>query len=345
MTLLFAFLTFLFLNVIPKSTIVDLEIFSQSASFSLPAAEHEEAVPLLHSGVWARAVRIESFQPLQMTLITLGGANGSMPSNPISITPLSVNSRVTFVAPAENLSMQEIACANGSEVDLRRSLDHLQIDIHQSSPAPRLVLSLIETLGLCLQDCRVADGAGHDLTPLFADTVRVELHELSRSLQVAGQNGKLLLSATSDSMEETQFLVEQLVENLTFSKSILRGVDILPQSTIDSVSVSRNLPLANLSFKSRDAGDLELTAKPNRFAIYNLSAPRHGFKLRAQGRLRKLTIGRGAAQQELVPGFLAFITHNPMTSVFITWLGWVATVVVPLIIQFRTRSKKKRVDI
>jgi hypothetical protein len=333
MTLLFAFLTFLFLNVIPKSTIVDLEIFSQSASFSLPAAEHEEAVPLLHSGVWARAVRIESFQPLQMTLITLGGANGSMPSNPISITPLSVNSRVTFVAPAENLSMQEIACANGSE-----------IDIHQSSPAPRLVLSLIETLGLCLQDCRVADGAGHDLTPLFADTVSVELHELSRSLQVAGQNGKLLLSATSDSMEETQFLVEQLVENLTFSKSILKGVDILPQSTIDSVSVSRNLPLANLSFKSRDAGDLELTAKPNRFAIYNLSAPRHGFKLRAQGRLRRLTIGRGAAQQELVPGFLAFITHNPMTSVFITWLGWVATVAVPLIIQFRTRSKKRRVD-
>ncbi len=340
-TLLFAFLTFVLLNVIPKSTIIDLEIFAQSANFSLPAHESEETVPLLQSGLWAQEVSIENFQPLQMTLNALGGSNASAISNPISIRTASRNGKVTFMAAVENLSVQELTCAVGGKVNLRRRPGNLQIDIQQSSPAPQLILSVAGDLDLWIQDCTVTDGAGHDLTPLFADTVRVELHELSRSLQVAGQNGKLLLNANSNSKEETQFLVEQLVENLAFSKNIYRGADILPQSTIDSISISRNVPLDNLSFKSRNAGDLELAAEPNRFAIYNLSEIGNGFKLRAQGRLQSLTIGRDAAQQELVPGFLSFITQNPTTSVLITWLGWVATVVVPLLIHFRNKNKNE----
>ncbi|MGH7453466.1 MAG: hypothetical protein ACRENG_19105, partial [bacterium] len=119
---------------------------------------------------------------------------------------------------------------------------------------------------------------------------------------------------------------------------------VLSQSTIDSIWVSRNFPLDSVSFKSRDPGDLELAAEPNRFVLYDLSETAGGFKARAQGRLRSLTVGRGELKSELVPKYLSLVTQNPTVSLLITWVGWVVTVLIPLILKFKTKPKNEDDD-
>ena len=111
------------------------------------------------------------------------------------------------------------------------------------------------------------------------------------------------------------------------------------QPTGDSISVRRGFLQENLSFKS--SGDLVVRAKPNRFAVYDLSqvAP-HGFRIKAQGRFKSLAIRRGDLHSELVPKYLSMITENPVTSVFITWMGWVATVAVPFVLRLKSREIK-----
>ncbi|MCI0694708.1 CHAT domain-containing protein [candidate division KSB1 bacterium] len=346
-TLLFAAVTFLILAVLPKSTLLDVTVFAKDAGFALPAAESEEKVALLHSGLLTGAISIAKFKPLKLTLLSLHSKSGSQVfKNPVTITPDPFNSKMAFLSPVADISLQEVVAAAGGQVNLQHHGDGFNLTIQHSPETLYLTLSL-EEARLLLQACTVTDGAGRDLTPFFNDTVRVKLHEIARAPRVKGQNGELEISVKKSTMrtkERAQFLLEQPVENLDFSKNVFQGTIVLLQSTIDSIWVSRNFPLDSVSFKARDPGDLELAAEPNRFVIYDLAETANGFKVRAQGRLHSMTVGRGDLWHELVPKYLALITQNRTLSVFITWMGWLMTVLIPFILKLKSKNKSEGAD-
>jgi len=342
-TLLVAAVTFVILAVLPKSAVMEINVFAQGLSFSLPAASGEENVSLLYSGLWTESLSLEKFMPIKLNVASLATANTKPPfASPITFTPEPLNGRITFLSEAEHISLQELICADSSQVSLQHRDGNLHLTIQQSPETPYARLSFEEEVGVLVQACGVVDASGRDLGQLFNDTVRVQLHDIYRSLRVQGQNGALKINARRETNADTvQFLVQQPVVDLDFTKQLFQGTRTIPQPTIDSIVVSRNFPLTNFISASPTAGELELTPKPNRFLINDLLAIAHGFEVRAQGRFTSMTIGRGNLKEDLVPGYLSFITENQTASLLMTWLGWVVTVVVPLVFQFRSKNKKR----
>jgi hypothetical protein len=341
LTVFFAAITFLILAVLPKSTVLEANVFAKKLSFSLPAENGEEKVALLHSGLLTNAVSIEKCQPIELTLLALASRSVA---NPVTITPNPAGGKISFVSSSNNISLQEVMAAAGSYVRLQHHGESFMLAIQQSPATLYLTLSFDEEVGILLEACSVADGAGRDLTPLFGDTVRAKIHDVARSPRVKGRRGEIEISMKRKTGEAAQFLLEQPVENVDFFKNVFQGNKVIPQSAIDSIFVSRNFPLDSAGFKSRDAGDLELAAEPNRFTIYDLSETASGFKTRAQGRFRSLKVGRGELRSELVPKYLSLITQNPTVSLLVTWLGWVVTVLIPLILKFKTKPKSEGDD-
>lgn len=348
LTLFFTGITFLILAVLPKSTVIEIDVFAKKLGFATPTENSEEKVALLHAGLLTSGLSLEKCQPIKLTLLALTAAGGNRPfDNPVTIAPDPFNGRITFLSAAANISLQEVVAAAGSHVSLQHHHESFNLAVQQSPETLYLKLSFGEDVKILLQACTVVDGAGRDLTLLFGDTVAAKIHEVGRSPRVRGHNGELEISIKREANktgERAQFLLEQPMESLDFFKNVFQGNKVLLQSTIDSIFVSRNFPLDSVIFKSRDPGDLELTAEPNRFVIYDLSETVHGFEVRAQGRLRSLTIGRGELKMELVPKYLSLITQNRTVSLLITWMAWVITVLIPLILKFKTKSKSEDDD-
>jgi len=322
-TLLVAAITFVILAVFSKSTVMEIDVFAQGLSFSLPAESGEENVSLLYSGLWTKSLSLEKFQPVKWNMASLATANVKpLFESPITFTPDSLNGRITFLSTAPDISLQEMTCASSSRMSLQHHDTNLSLTIQQSPETPYVKLSFEEEVNVFVQACTVIDAAGRDLSQLFTDTVRVRLQDIYRSLRVQGKNGELKINANRVANADTvQFLVQQPVFDLDFTKQLFQGTRTIPKPTIDSIFVSRNFPLTNFIGKSQSGGELELTPEPNRFLIYDLLAIAHGFEVRAQGRFTSMTIGRGNLKEDLVPGYLSFITENQTASLMLTWLG------------------------
>ncbi len=345
-TLLFGAMIFAVLSAVPKSTMIELEVFAGRVSFSLPPEiGNGEEIPLLYSALWASTISLKNFQPIELRLDSLETmAAGAAFKNPLTISPEPEQGRATFRSATSALSLQDAVCDSGSKISFEREGENLYLEVKESSQAPYQTLSFGAHVEVSTQACKVVDGAQRDLTPLFSRPVKIKLHELSRALRVAGENGELQMSlkeSPAAGQEGARFIPRQLVQALDFSKDVYHHSEVISASTIDSISVKGNFPLPSAAFASRAFGDLEVAPEPNRFMVYDLSESGKGLKVRAQGRLRSLQIGHGALRSELVPKYLAVITENPKTSVMITSIGWIMTVLVPLILQFKSRNKEK----
>lgn len=344
LTLGFGLLTFVILGVLPKSTLIEMEVFDKQVNFALPPESRSgQQFSLLHSGFWTPKVSVEKFQALEIMAVSLSSPKQNLAFvNPLTVYPEPRNGRATFASPPADISLQEVICDSGSHVSIARDEGSIAFQIRESSQPPQLMLSLGENVDLMIQACRVVDGAQHDLTSLFEDTIAVRLHDMSRALVVQGQEGELRMvadSVASPEDEPAQFILAGLVQNLDFFKDVYELGGVMKRSTIDSVAIKQNQLLDAASFKSHEAGDLEITATPNRFAIYDLMESGNGLKVRAQGRLKSLQVGRGALQSELVPRYLSFIAHYPAVSVAMTWGGWFLTVVLPILLQAKLGQK------
>jgi hypothetical protein len=342
-TLLFGAI-FLAISVIPKNTVIEIEAFARRLSFALPPEiANGQEVPLLYSAVWANSISIKNFQPLELWFDSVDiQETGTDVENPLTISPESGDGRVTFLSTASDISLQEAVCDSGSKICFEREGEIIYLEVKRSSQAPYLTVSFGKYIDLSVQACQVVDGAEHDLTLMFGRPVQMKLQDYSRALTVSGANGELQTSikkAPAALAERAVFIPRQLIQALAFSKEVYHHGQIISASTLDSVSVKRNFPFVSAAFSSREAGDLEIMAAPNRFVIYDLSESGSGLQVRAQGKLRSLRIGRGALRRELVPKYLTVITENPVTALAVTVTGWIMTVIVPLILQFRYRNK------
>jgi len=347
-TLVFGLLTFMMLGVLPKSTLIEMEVFARQMNFDLPLESRSgQQFSLLHSGLWAQRISMENFDTLEVMAVSLSSPKQNLAFvNPLTVYPEPRNGRVTLSSPPADISIQEVICDSGSHVSIARDEGGIAFQIRESSQPPQLTLSLGETVDLMIQACRVVDGAQHDLTSLFEDMIAIRLHEMSRSLIVQGQEGELRMvadSVVSPEDEPAQFILAGLVQNLSFFKEVYELGGIMRSSTIDSVAIKQNQLLAAASFKSREAGDLEIIAAPNRFAIYDLMESGNALKVRAQGRLKSLQVGRGALHSELVPKYLSFIAHHPAVSVAMTWMGWFLTVVLPVLLKAKFGHKSEAI--
>ncbi len=346
-TLLFGVITFFILAEIPKSTIIETEVFARRVSFAFtPEVVSGQEISLLRSGFWAQKAILENFQAFELRVDSLRAPQTSFAwANPVTISPQLRNGRVSFYSPLSDLSLQDVVCDSGSNVSIGREEASLSFQIRQSSQPPQLSLSLGENVRMTTQGCRVMDGAGRDLTPFFENEVIARLPALSRALNVQGRDGAL--GATVDSVESEEgerieFLLSQRVQNLHFMRDeyVLGGK--VAHSTIDSITIKKNQLLAVANFKSQELGDLEITAEPNRFVLDELSEDGKFLKARALGRLKSLQIGRGV-KDELVPKYLSLIAHHPAVSVTMTWVGWFLTVVLPVLLKAKF-GRKNDVD-
>ncbi|MFQ5823327.1 MAG: CHAT domain-containing protein [bacterium] len=337
-TLLFGVITFFILSVLPKSTVIEMDVFAKRISFSLPPEiTRGEEVPLLYSGLWTKSISIEKFHPIELTIDSLfAPIESSGFQNPLIITPDPLNGRVTFNSKSADISLQEIICDSASIVSFHLDDEDLFIEIQESSNDPYLSMSFGDYTNIAVQACTVRDGANNDFTQLFRNPVTVRLHDFSRSLNLQGEKGNLITiiaKAKAETEEPTQFILEERVSNLDFSKNIFQNFKTIRQSTVDSIFVKRNFPLDNPVFLSSGAGELEVIADPNKFIIFDLSQTDNLLKLTAQGRLKSLKIGRGALMSEMVPGYLSLITRHPITLVLITWIGWLLIVLRPFVLR------------
>ncbi|MCI0698366.1 CHAT domain-containing protein [candidate division KSB1 bacterium] len=336
-TLVFAALSVFMLSIVRKETPFELEVFATHISFSLTGDNDEESIPLLSSGLWTNKLSVTGFQKFSFQ-----PANFPAFQNPLVIAPLSEESKIIFFASSPELSIQDFYGTPGSHVNLQRNASELSVSVRGGSEALYLKLSLPEEVVLVLQNCSVADAAGYDITHAFNDSTRVRLPIFARALSIRGANSALQVrigKASVTAQEQAEFVHKQVVENLDFAKITYRGGQMERQSTVDSLFVTRSFPLENRAFSSRGAGDLEITSVPNRFALYDLKETPQGFKMRAQARLQSLLIGRGITKEELVPGYLVFITQNPTTSLLITVLVWIISVGLPTIISLKRQNQ------
>lgn len=343
LTLLFGALTFVILSA-RKSTLMALEVFAGRISFELPpAVPRGEEVPLLQSALWANAAVVQNSQPVQLRLDSLDllGAGAGF-KNPLRIIPEPGEGKITFRAIDTELSLQEAVCDSGSQIGFERRGDRLNIEVKKSCAPPYQKFSFDARLEISVQDCRVVDAAGRDLTSRFGWPVRVKLHDMSRALTIAGVNGALqssLIKSLPAGAEQMQFVVQRHVRNLAFAQTVYQNGEFTEVSTVDSLAVKSGFPVTDAAFSSRRDGKPDIVPEPNHFLIDELLETAAGLQVRAQGRLRSLKIVRGLERRELVPKYLNAITENPTTSVLITWMGWIITVVVPLVLHFKTRNK------
>ncbi len=344
-TLLFGVLTFLILSVLPKSTAIEIEVFAKRVSFDLPPTIPQgEEVSLLHSGIWSKRVDVERFRPFELTFDNLlTPAGNRLFQNSLTFTPKPLNSRVTFISHSSDISLQDVICDSASRISIEQEEGNVVLEVNESSSAPYQKLSFGEHLTISIQECTVTDSSNSDFTALFSDAVTLRLNDFSRSLNLYGDYGNLYASiqvTESESAEPTQFILEELVNNLEFAKTIDIEKNI-HQSTIDSIFIKRSFPFDHIARRSEVPGDLEVKAEPNRFIIYELLRNTHSLKVTAQGRPKSFRIGRGELMPEMVPSYLSLITQHPLTSLLITWLGWLLAILSPLIPKTIKKIKEK----
>jgi len=111
LTLGFGLLTFVILGVLPKSTLIEMEVFAKQINFALsPEMRRGEEVSLLYSGLWAKKVSLEKFQALELTAVSLSSSRQSRAFvNPLTIYPEPRQGRLIFYSSSSDISLQEVA--------------------------------------------------------------------------------------------------------------------------------------------------------------------------------------------------------------------------------------------
>ncbi len=335
-TLIFGMICFFILSVLPKNSAVEMEVYAQQMNFSLPPEVRSgDEVSLLYSGVWAQSVGIEKFEPFKLRIqATLLSEN----ANTLTIFPHPQEGRINLLSPLSGIFIQDVICDSGSAINIKRDGEVFVLRIRNSNRSPYQILSLDKEVLLSIHGCKVIDELQHDLTQLFKDPVKVRLHDMSRSLHIQGKDGELLADfqkLDANNPDTTNFMLEQLVENLDFTTDVYQMSGRIIRSTINSISVKKSFLTDKLNFKSLERGDIDLTFDPNRFIIYDLHEYQNTLKVRAQGRLKSLQVGQGVVKDELIPRYLSFIAQHPQTSIAITVIGWLLTVLVPLILKIK----------
>lgn len=336
-------ITYVILIIVPKSTAIEIDVSAKRVNFSLPPEiVGGEQVALLYSGMWVNSISIERFQPIKLMIDSLQTSEGSrMVKNTLIVSPEPLNGRITFYSLATGISLQEVVCDSGSHVALQRDGDNFSIEIRASHQPPYLILSLDEMVGISTQACSVIDIDGREFTQLFNQHVNIKFHEIARSLSIGGKIGELYIrieNARLEREDRPRFVLEQLVQNLEFSKNIYGLSKNISQSTVDSIFVKMSFLFENKKFESSNIGDLDIKAEPARFVILDLSESPNGLKVRAQGRFRSFKIGQGVLWHELVPRYLDFLLQHKTISVIITWLGGLATIVVELLLKTKLEN-------
>ncbi|HEX9653919.1 MAG TPA: hypothetical protein VGA99_09415 [bacterium] len=340
-TLAFAGVTFAILTVVPKSTVVELDVHAQRVSFFLPEAADTGALSLLYSSLWTDMLNIEKFDSISLHITSF--ENGKQPrrfENPLSISPISQNARLTLRSNNRDISVQELFCSPGSQVTFQKNGEELYFEIRSGQGPPYETLSLGHSVTISVRACRVTDARGRNLHELFSAPQRVGLHELSRSLSIIGQDKGLSnsIAKSAGDEESVQLLFRQSISSVDFSRTLISQANSIQQSTLDRLSVQRNFPLDSLEFTARNVGDLEIRPEPNQFIMYDLSATSTQLRTRLGAKLTSLKVSQGAITTELVPGFLSFMTKNPTTAIVITWLGWILTIFIPLFTKLFSRK-------
>lgn len=340
-SLIFGLICFTILAVAPKSSVIALDVYAKRVSFSLFPESSGEEIPLLYSGIWTNSISIESFQPIKLNIAAQTKSIHDF-KNPITITPKSPEGRVTFSSSDPDISLQEIISDSGSNVMLQLYDEDLIFEIRNSSTILYQAMSFGEHLDIFVQDCIVTDALDNDLTQQFNSSIDVKLPDISRYIKVQGSKNNLISIITKPEFEAdevTQFVIEEIVCDVEFTKDIHQNYKVIKQSTIDSIFITRNFPLDNLAFRSKGIGDLQIEAELNRFIIYDLSRIENSLRVNAQGRLKSLKVGQGALMSVMVPGYLAFIAQHPTISLLITFLVWFLTIISPIIFKFVTKEK------
>jgi len=347
-TLFFGVLTFLILSVLPKSMVIEIEVFAKRVSFALsPEIPHGEEVSLLHSGIWSKAVRVENFLPFTLTFDSLLAPVENRPlQNSLTFTPNSLNCSVSFISHSPDISLQDVICDSASKISIEQNEEILSLEVHESSTAPYQQLSFGEYITIAVQECTVTDSANIDFTAFFTDSATLRLDDFARSFNLFGEEGKLYMTldmSESENEEPTQFVLQEPVQNLEFDKTIDLVRDIR-QSTIDSIFIKRNFQFDDITRRSERPGDLEIKAEPNRFLVLDLVQDKNSLVVTAQGRPKSLKIGRGELMEEMVPSYLIYlsrITENRLLSIFITGMGWLLTILVPLIFKHSKKNRRR----
>ena len=346
-TLIAIGITFVVLSILPKSTVVELDVFARRVSFVLsPDADDLEVVPLLYSSVWTNSINIEKFQPIKLTVDSLYTTNQEIAvKNPIVISAKPHGSRITFSSSSPNISNQKIFASVGSNITLGLNEYILAIDVQHSNIPPSQTISFPDLIEISVQNCNVTDGSGNNLTQLFESSVKARLHKISRSVTVLGEGGELAIrskEAPEDSLREVQFLLKRPVTKLNFTEYSYQNHPPEKMSTIDSLFVKLNYPLQSNHFKTRGPDDLGFQAEPNSFTLFELSKKNDLLRILAGERLKSLKVYQGAITQELVPGFLSYITHHPTMVMAITWLGWILTIFIPLVSKLKSKFQEDK---
>ncbi len=342
-TLVFVLISFLILSVIPKSTVIDMNIFSRTVQFTIPPEiRNIQRVSLLHSSIWAKSVKIENFRPITLSIDSFyPQTDGRNFINPLKISPKPLNGRVTFYSSKSDISVQEVFCYSASKVSLRRQPGTISFEIKGSTHAPVQKLSFNETVGISVQECTVTDAAQNDFTAIFRDSVMIKLQVISNSLNVLGEQGELDINIETAQLENATpvlFMTRQIVRDLDFSKRSYESGKLYKESTIDSITTKRNFPLEDFHFNSEKDGSLALASKPSIFEIGKLTEFGTSLRIQAHGRFKSFKIGQGAVMRELVPEYLSFITENPKSSVFFTSIMWMVTIAGRLFTKNRIKS-------
>ena len=345
-TLIFGVTSFFIVTKMAKWTAIEASIFASRVGFTVPVqASGEQNISLLYSTLATQNLAIENFSAVQLMTHSAAGTNRAF-NNTIRIVPDSETGRIVLRSPASDILILNAFCGPGSRVVLHRLHNRLDMKISDSAHEPILKLSLPAPIEISLQACKVLDSDGRDLTHVFQQAVSVELHDLSKSLAIAGRNGALTarVDRAGYTMEhKAEFVLGMRVESLDFSRPSFTEQKVLKISTIDSLYITREEPLGNKALKAQNPGDLALLAEPNAFKIFQLFEMTGMLYLNAQGRFKSFTAGKGAIVWQGVPKMVNYLAENQTLSLLVAWLGWLLTVPLPFVLKnFFNRQKAKQ---
>lgn len=338
-TIIFLTLIILIILILPKYSVIELDVFAKQVNFSLLSqAGDDEEIPLIHSGLWTGRLHLENFDQFEINISSIISPMAEFSiQNPIRICPNSSTSRINFSGMGEDVSVQELFSYSPEKLTYKIEDGCLSIRIQDNRTNLFQTIGLNEKTIIEVQDCSVYDNKNLDLTSFFNQPVILKLHPLSRSLILSGVKKKLGLTLENVT-EDYLFIFNQQVQDVDFNKQVLQHTNSDRLPTIDSIFVKRKLPYDKITFKNRGLSSLDLEARPNKFLLFELSKQGDFIKFSAQGKFRFLKIGRGMLKQDMVPYFISLIINHPALSILISFLGWLIPIIVPIIFKIRKRE-------
>ena len=336
---------FMFISDHPKK--IGLDILARQIKFSLVHENsNDNRTSILYTGIRSSSINTGNFNATELILDKIhSGQNTIEFKNPVTIVPEDEFARLIFRA-SENLMLYDVLCYNGSEITIAKEEAHFSLSIENSDFTPYLELSLGEEVEIVVQGGQVFDDSNTNLTHIFTEGVWVRLHSMSRALRISGNTGKIhsiIRTANETSNVEiadpVKFILELPIQELDFSTDVYRPTGKIRRSTIERISVKRQASSEDLVLTSQDEGDLEMTAIPNRFMIYNLEEDGEYLNVRAANRLTNLEIRQSVRKIEIIPVYLSIAARYPVESVVIAWLIYLAIIFSAVVIVRKMQSK------